>query len=89
MKDTAALARLQALAHHTRLDTVRLLAQHPDGLPASVVASSLGLERNVLSGHLRILALSGLIAGSRAGRNITYRLRRRALEDLVDLLNTL
>ncbi|MCR9220538.1 MAG: metalloregulator ArsR/SmtB family transcription factor [Alphaproteobacteria bacterium] len=72
-RDAAALERLGALGHETRLAAVRLLvARAPEALPAGRIAVALGVRENALSPHLDRLVRAGLIARRRAGREILY-----------------
>jgi DNA-binding transcriptional ArsR family regulator len=68
------LAALQALAHATRLDLIRLLVDAgPTGLPAGQIAQALGLAAPRLSFHLAALEQAGLIRSQRVARNVIYR----------------
>jgi len=85
MEDERTIRRLQALAQQTRLDVVRLLAAE-GALPASVIAERLGVQRTAMSANLKVLAHADIVRGDRAGRTITYGLRREALHELSSLL---
>ena len=68
------LKQLSALSQETRLLAFRTLmeAGHT-GLPAGQISETLGIAPNKLSGHLTILANSGLVSAERQGRQIIYR----------------
>lgn len=82
-----ALAALAALGQPTRLAIFQLLmAAEPQGLAAGTIAENIGCPHNTLSSHLAILARSGLVRGSRAGRSIIYRADVQAMRSLVGFL---
>ncbi len=65
--------QLAALAQHSRLATMRILAAHrPFGLPAGQLARLLAIPHNSLSTHLVILEAAGLVRSRREGRSIIY-----------------
>jgi ArsR family transcriptional regulator len=73
MDASQAIVGLGALAHDTRLAAFRLLVQRgPDGLPAGVIAQSLGLPPSSLTFHLQQLLHAGLITQRRVSRQIIY-----------------
>lgn len=74
MESSLAIAALAALAQPTRLDAFRLLvAAEPLGLPAGEIARRLDVPPNTLSAHLATLSHAGLVAGTRASRQVIYR----------------
>jgi ArsR family transcriptional regulator len=82
-----ALAALAALGQPTRLEIFRLLMRRePDGLPAGVIAETIGCPHNTLSTHLSILARSGLVRGTRDGRSIVYRADVDGMRNLIGFL---
>ena len=82
-----ALAALAALGQPTRLEIFRLLMRRePDGLPAGVIAETIGCPHNTLSTHLSILARSGLVRGARDGRSIVYRADVDGMRNLIGFL---
>jgi len=84
-----ALAALAALGQPTRLDIFRLLMRRePNGLPAGVIAETIGCPHNTLSTHLSILARSGLVRGTRDGRSIVYRADVDGMRNLIGFLVT-
>jgi ArsR family transcriptional regulator, arsenate/arsenite/antimonite-responsive transcriptional repressor len=84
-----ALAALAALGQPTRLAIFRLLIRHePAGLAAGTLADAIGCPQNTLSGHLGILARSGLVRGTRDGRSIVYRADVEGMRALVAFLIT-
>jgi DNA-binding transcriptional ArsR family regulator len=84
-----ALAAFAALGQPTRLEIFRLLMRRePDGLPAGVIAETIGSPHNTLSTHLSILARSGLVRGTRDGRSIVYRADVDGMRNLIGFLVT-
>ena len=84
-----ALAALAALGQPTRLEIFRLLMRRePDGLPAGVIAETIGCPHNTLSTHLSILARSGLVRGTRDGRSIVYRADVDGMRNMIGFLVT-
>jgi DNA-binding transcriptional ArsR family regulator len=84
-----ALSALAALGQPTRLSIFRLLMRRePDGLPAGVIAETIGCPHNTLSTHLSILARSGLVRGTRDGRSIVYRADVDGMRNLIGFLVT-
>src|SRR5690349_1599661 len=82
-----AIAGLGALAHETRLAAFRLLVQRgPDGLPAGVIAQSLGLPPSSLTFHLQQLVHAGLITQRRVSRQIIYATDFSAMNSLMSYL---
>jgi DNA-binding transcriptional ArsR family regulator len=71
----------RALGDETRLRVIGLLAQ--DGpMPVNALSSRVGLSQPLISWHLRILRLAGLIDTQRNGRATICRLRTAAFEEL-------
>ncbi len=70
---TAAEA-FSALAQPTRLAAFRrLIAAHPDGLPAGEIARLCGVPHNTMSTHLAILARAHLVTFQKQSRAVIYR----------------
>jgi ArsR family transcriptional regulator len=67
-------AAFAALAQPTRLKAFRrLVAAHPNGLPAGEVALFCKVPHNTMSTHLAALMRGGLITVTRTGRSMHYR----------------
>lgn len=65
---------MNALAQPTRMATFSLLARSgPAGLDSSEIADAVGIQRNLMSVHLTVLAKAGLVEQTRSGRNVRYR----------------
>jgi protein-tyrosine-phosphatase/DNA-binding transcriptional ArsR family regulator len=76
MESTEAAAIFAALSQETRLDLMRLLmGESPNGLPASDIASRLGVPSSTLSFHLAALERAGLTHSTRHGRQIVHAAR--------------
>jgi DNA-binding transcriptional ArsR family regulator len=71
----------RALGDETRLRVIGLLAE-VGPMPVGELSSRVGLSQPLISWHLRILRLAGLIDTSRQGREVICRLRTAAFEEL-------
>jgi ArsR family transcriptional regulator, arsenate/arsenite/antimonite-responsive transcriptional repressor len=80
----AQVTLLRALADPTRLRVVALLGAGPRCV--CDLQGGIDVPANLLSHHLKVLREAGLIAGTRRGRWIDYRLRPEALGALERLL---
>jgi DNA-binding transcriptional ArsR family regulator len=82
-----ALTALAALGQPSRLAIFRLLVRkEPNGLSSGAIAEAIGCPPNTLSTNIAILARAGLVSGSRAGRNITYRADAIGIRALIAFL---
>jgi DNA-binding transcriptional ArsR family regulator len=71
----------RALGDESRLQVIGVLAS--DGpLPVNGLSTRVGLSQPLISWHLRILRLAGLIETRRSGREVICRLRREAFDEL-------
>lgn len=87
MESTTAVQILSALAHEHRLGVFRLLvAAGEEGTNAGDIAATLGLPPSSLSFHLAALEAAGLVAATRDGRFIRYRIEPSAIRDLLAYL---
>lgn len=73
----------RALGDETRLRVIGLLAE-VGPLPVRELSSRVGLSQPLISWHLRILRLAGIIDTRRQGRETICRLRTAAFEELHD-----
>jgi DNA-binding transcriptional ArsR family regulator len=71
----------KALGDITRLRVIGLLAE-AGPLPVTELSSRVGLSQPLISWHLRILRLAGLIETERSGRQVICHLRTAAFEEL-------
>src|SRR5919106_3664480 len=71
----------RALGDETRLRVIGLLAE-AGPLPVTELSSRVGLSQPLISWHLRILRLAGLIETQRIGRQVICELRTAAFEEL-------
>jgi DNA-binding transcriptional ArsR family regulator len=71
----------RALGDETRLRVIGLLAE-VGPLPVRELSARVGLSQPLISWHLRILRLAGLIDTTRQGREVICRLRTDAFEEL-------
>jgi len=87
MKLLSAVEVLGALAHEHRLAIYRLLIKHgPEGLPAGVIGSRIGLTPSSLTFHLQALQRAGLTKHARVGRQLFYSADFSAMHDLLGYL---
>jgi DNA-binding transcriptional ArsR family regulator len=73
---------LQALATPSRLMILAELRHGPR--PVTALAEVIGMEQSAVSHQLRLLRNLGLVAGTRAGRNIVYSLYDNHVAQLLD-----
>lgn len=87
MEQSAAVERLSALAHETRIEVFRLLVRAgPDGMAAGAVGDALDIAAPTLSFHLKELKRSGLVGSQRLGRSQIYRADFPAMNRLLTFL---
>ena len=73
----------RALGDETRLRIVGLLAEIGP-MPVNELSSRVGLSQPLISWHLRILRLAGIVDPQRQGRTVICHLRMAAFEELHD-----
>lgn len=71
----------RALGDETRLRAIGLLAE-VGPMPVGELSTRVGLSQPLISWHLRILRLAGVIDTRRQGREVICRLRTAAFEEL-------
>ncbi len=71
----------RALGDETRLRMIALLAELGPS-PVTELSSRVGLSQPLISWHLRILRVAGIIDTERQGRTVVCRLRLAAFEEL-------
>lgn len=76
-------ALYRALGDETRLRVIGLIAE-VGPLPVRELSARVGLSQPLISWHLRILRLAGLVDTQRTGREVICRLRTAAFEELHD-----
>lgn len=78
---------LTALGHPTRWRTFELLLRTPEGMLASQIADALGIYRNLMSTHLKIMREARLVSSRKTGREVLYKVTpaaaRRVAEDML------
>ena len=79
-------ARFAALGHEVRLEIVRLLASHPEGMVAGEIQQELNIPASTLSHHLDGLLQEKLIEQQREGRFLRYRAHTQGLREILDFL---
>lgn len=73
---------LQALATPSRVLILARLREGP--LPATELASAVGMEQSACSHQLRLLRNLGLVVGERRGRSVVYSLYDHHVAELLD-----
>ena len=74
----------RALGDETRLRVIGLLAELGP-MPVNQLSARVGLSQPLISWHLRILRLAGVIETKRQGREVICALRRAAFEELHEM----
>ena len=74
----------RALGDETRLQMVGLLAEIGP-MPVNRLSREVGLSQPLISWHLRILRLAGVVDTQRQGRTTICRLRTAAFEEMHDV----
>ena len=87
MQPGEVIKALGALAQEHRLSVFRLLVQAgPDGMPAGVLAETVGVPPSSMSFHLAQLANAGLVTQRRQSRSIIYAVDFDAMNGLMRYL---
>jgi ArsR family transcriptional regulator len=87
MDGKKAQSSFAALAQPTRLKAFRkLVAAHPQGLPAGDIAAFCKVPHNTMSTHLAALMRGGLIKVARQGRSMNYRADLDGFRGLIDFM---
>ena len=73
----------RALGDQTRLRMIGLLAEIGP-MPVNRLSEEVGMSQPLISWHLRILRLAGIVGTERKGRTVICRLRTDAFEELHD-----
>ena len=73
----------RALGDETRLRMIGLLAE-VGPMPVNKLSAEVGMSQPLISWHLRILRLAGIVDTQRQGRTVICRLRTDAFEELHD-----
>lgn len=88
MTEDKALEALAALAHPTRLRTVRVLVNHdPQGLSTGELVDRVGLTQSTFSTHLAVLVKAGLVVPEKRGRQMIQRANADAVRAIGDYLS--
>jgi ArsR family transcriptional regulator, arsenate/arsenite/antimonite-responsive transcriptional repressor len=83
---------LSALGQSTRYRAFELLIRHgSEGMLQGEIAKGLGIDKNLMSTHLKIMREAGLVTADRIGREVTYRVTpataRQAAKSILDLID--
>lgn len=76
---------LKAVAHPARLAIVDLLRTHQE-LTVSEIIEAIGLEQSLTSHHLNNMKIRGILGSKRAGKQIYYYLKERAVAKVIDCI---
>ncbi len=76
---------LKAVAHPVRLRIVGALCAEP--CTVTDLWQGLDVRQSLISQHLRVLRMQGLVQASRGGGSATYSLKEERLRGLVDCIN--
>ena len=79
-------ARFAALGHEVRVEIVRLLVSHPEGMVVGEIQQELNIPASTLSHHLDGLLQEKLIEQHREGRFRRYRAHTQGLREILDFL---
>ncbi len=79
----------RALGDATRVQIIRLLAEHDAPLCACEVEAAFNLSQPTISYHLKVLRDADLVTTDRHGPWIYYRVNRQRLADLVGFVDGL
>ena len=77
----------QALASPVRIEIVNLLGT--GRCCVNCIAKELGLPQTVVSQHLRVLRLAGIVESDKQGKFIHYSINRNAIDSLREFLKSL
>jgi len=76
---------LKTIAHPTRLGIVNLLTEN-EKLSVNQICEALGIEQSLVSHHLNIMNLKGILNRDRAGKNIYYSLKLREVVKVIECM---
>jgi ArsR family transcriptional regulator, arsenate/arsenite/antimonite-responsive transcriptional repressor len=87
MEMKEAINRFSALATPSRLQALKLLARHEEGLASGELARRLEVPANTISTQLFLLANADLVRSRRESRHIVYTANVDAVRELIDFLD--
>lgn len=90
--ETKSLPILSALGQPTRWRVFALLVRNGgEGMLQGEIARDLGVNKNLMSTHLKIMREAGLVSAEKNGREVTYRLTRaaarQAAKSIIELID--
>lgn len=77
---------LKTIAHPMRLKVVCLLGSH-DSLTVSEICAKVECEQSLVSHHLNIMKLKGVLVSERNGKNIHYSLAMPGILGVLDCVD--
>ena len=78
---------LKTIAHPMRLQVVCLLGKH-ERLSVSEICSHVNCEQSLVSHHLNLLKMKGVLVSERHGKNIFYSLQMRSVLGVLDCVDS-
>ncbi|HHP7242727.1 MAG TPA: ArsR/SmtB family transcription factor [Cyclobacteriaceae bacterium] len=76
---------LKTVAHPSRIAIVNMLT-HTDKMSVNEICNALEAEQSLISHHLNIMRLNGILDKAREGKNIFYSLKLKELEKVMDCM---
>ena len=76
----------QALSAPVRIEIMRLLGSGP--CCVNIIANSLGISQCVVSQHLRVMRLAGIVIAEKRGKHVHYSIREDTIDALREFLKT-
>ncbi|AMR29594.1 transcriptional regulator [Hymenobacter psoromatis] len=76
---------LKTTAHPTRIAIVQLLAAQ-ESLSVTEISGRLNVEQSLLSHHLAVMKLKGILSSTREGKNSYYSLKMREIIEVIQCL---
>lgn len=77
---------LKTIAHPMRLRIVCLLGEH-DRLTVSEICRQVDCEQSLVSHHLNLMKLKGVLSSERSGKHIHYALEMREILTAISCVN--
>lgn len=78
---------LKTIAHPMRLQVVCLLGKH-EKLSVSEICSFVNCEQSLVSHHLNLLKMKGVLVSERNGKRIFYSLQMRGVLGVLDCVDS-
>ncbi|OFX68545.1 MAG: hypothetical protein A2X12_01365 [Bacteroidetes bacterium GWE2_29_8] len=82
------IGKLKTVANPTRVEIIRLLSEK-DTLSVTDIYKTINLSQAIVSHHLKALKDAGVLASTRKGKQIFYRVKYDKFEKLMDYVEQL